>query len=81
MLSDWIKQRYLAVEKKTLQGGEEISRIVLGPRTFNEIGHQNLTKFVASVCDFDYSEKMAREWILDYQGQEITGVENEERKG
>ena len=80
MLSDWIRQRYLAVEKKTLQGGEEMSRIVLGPRTFNEIGHQNLTKFVASVCNFYYSEKIAREWMLDYQGQEVKGTENEERR-
>lgn len=80
MLSDWIKQRYLDTQKKTLQNGEEVSRIVLGPRAFEEIGHQNLTKFVSDVCDFEYSEKTAQEWKLDYFGMEVKGTENQEKK-
>lgn len=80
MIAEWTRQRYIATEKKALQGGEEMSRVVLGPRTFNEIGHENLTKFVSNVCNFDFSEKIAKEWLMDYQGKEVNGEKDEGKK-
>ena len=80
MLMEWEKERYINTVKVPLTGGDDMTKVELGLRSFVEIGYQNITKFVTSVLNYDYSDDVARKWAMDCIGREFEKEETEPKE-
>lgn len=80
MLMEWEKERYINTVKVPLTGGDDMTKVELGLRSFVEIGYQNITKFVTSVLNYDYSDDVARKWAMDCMGREFEKEETEPKE-
>ncbi|OAO17380.1 hypothetical protein AV274_0897 [Blastocystis sp. ATCC 50177/Nand II] len=68
LLQKWTKQRYLNAFK-VRKNDKEITKYEIGLRAFVEIGYKNITKFVATVMDIEFTEDMPKKWLDDMLGK------------